>query len=148
MTNQLFLTSKELLSVSFNIEAGKSASVVDGRVLRQSVLYKPNLPRTQALLKVYYSLCSLCPLWLNIFQKPPRRLSGGNINQKTKEMQNKPNLRVFWAVSGDYEEKQTQTNPIQTQNKPNSSLSAAPQSQNKPNFLDAFARGIYHFPTN
>ncbi len=27
-------------------------------------------------------------------------------------MQNKPNLRVFWAVSGDCEEKQSQTNPI------------------------------------
>jgi len=48
-------------------------------------------------------------------------------------MQNKPNLCGFQAVSGDYEEKQTQTNPIQTQNKPNSSLSATPQSQNKPN---------------
>ena len=27
-------------------------------------------------------------------------------------MQNKPNLCVFWAVSGDCEEKQTQSNPI------------------------------------
>jgi hypothetical protein len=60
-----FLTFKKLLSVSFEIEADKSASVVDGRVLRQSVLYEPNLPRTQALLKVYSSLCSLCALWLN-----------------------------------------------------------------------------------
>jgi len=48
-------------------------------------------------------------------------------------MQNKPNLCVFWAVSDDCEEKQTQTNPIQTQNKPNFDLSATPQSQNKPN---------------
>ncbi len=30
-------------------------------------------------------------------------------------MQNKPNLRVFWAVSGDCEEKQTQFKPNQTQ---------------------------------
>ena len=48
-------------------------------------------------------------------------------------MQNKPNLCVFWAVSGDCEEKQTQTNPIQTQNKANFDLSAPYQSQNKPN---------------
>jgi len=48
-------------------------------------------------------------------------------------MQNKPNLCVFQAVSGDCEEKQTQTNPIQTQNKANFDLSAAPQTQNKPN---------------
>ncbi len=53
--------------------------------------------------------------------------------KSTLFMQNKPNLCVFWAASGDCEEKQTQTNPIQTQNKANSSLSAAPQSQNKPN---------------
>ena len=74
MTVIPFLTSKEILSVSFNIEAEKPASVVDGRVLRQSVLYEPNLPRTQALLKVYYSLCSLCPLWLNVFltQQPTK----------------------------------------------------------------------------
>jgi len=56
-------------------------------------------------------------------------------------MQNKPNLCGFWAVSGDCEEKQTQTNPIQTQNKANSSLSAPIkaktnpiQTQYKPNF--------------
>jgi len=61
------------------------------------------------------------------------------VNQVTKSikknliMQNKPNLCVFWAVSGDCEEKQTQTNPIQTQNKANSDLSATPQTQNKPN---------------
>jgi len=48
-------------------------------------------------------------------------------------MQNKPNLCVFQAVSGDCEEKQTQTNPIQTQNKANFDPSATPQSQNKPN---------------
>ena len=48
-------------------------------------------------------------------------------------MQNKPNLCGFQAVKGDCEEKQTQTNPIQTQNKANSSLSAPYQSQNKPN---------------
>ncbi len=34
-------------------------------------------------------------------------------------MQNKPNLCVFWAVSGDCEEKQTQFKPNQTQFKPN-----------------------------
>ena len=49
-------------------------------------------------------------------------------------MRNKPNLCVFWAVSGDCEEKQTQfkpnSKPIQTQNKPN-------QTQSNPisNFL-------------
>jgi len=53
--------------------------------------------------------------------------------KKNLIMQNKPNLCVFWAVSGDCEEKQTQTNPIQTQNKANFDPSAAPQTQNKPN---------------
>jgi len=53
--------------------------------------------------------------------------------KKNLIMQNKPNLCVFWAKNSYYEEKQTQTNPIQTQNKANSSLSAALQSQNKPN---------------
>jgi len=60
-------------------------------------------------------------------------MSGGKINQKPLIMQNKPNLCVFWAVSGDCEEKQTQTNPIQTQNKANFDPSATPQTQNKPN---------------
>ena len=48
-------------------------------------------------------------------------------------MQNKPNLCVFWAVSDDCEEKQTQSNPIQSQNKAIFGLSAPLQSQNKPN---------------
>ena len=48
-------------------------------------------------------------------------------------MQNKPNLCGFQAVSGDYEEKQTQTNPIQTQNKAIFSTKNRHQSQNKPN---------------
>jgi len=48
-------------------------------------------------------------------------------------MQNKPNLCGFQAVSGDYEEKQTQTNPIQTQNKAIFSTKNRPQTQNKPN---------------
>jgi len=64
--------------------------------------------------------------------KPPRRLSGGKINQNKVFMQNKPNLCVFWAVSGDYEKKQTQTNPIQTQNKPNFDLSAPIKAKTNP----------------
>jgi hypothetical protein len=48
-------------------------------------------------------------------------------------MQNKPNLCVFWAVSGDCEEKQTQTNPIQTQNKAIFRTKNPHQTQNKPN---------------
>jgi len=48
-------------------------------------------------------------------------------------MQNKPNLCLFQAVSGDCEEKQTQTNPIQTQNKANFCTKNPHQSQNKPN---------------
>jgi len=59
-------------------------------------------------------------------------------------MQNKPNLCVFWAVSGDCEEKQTQTNPIQTQNKANFDLSAPYQSQNKPNFEPKQTQFLYH----
>jgi len=56
-------------------------------------------------------------------------------------MQNKPNLCAFWAVNGDCEEKQTQTNPIQTQNKANSSLSAPIKAKTnpiKPNFEPKF----------
>jgi len=53
--------------------------------------------------------------------------------EKNLIMQNKPNFMRFYALNRDYEEKQTQTNPIQTQNKANSSPSATPQSQNKPN---------------
>jgi hypothetical protein len=49
-------------------------------------------------------------------------------------MQNKPNLCRFWAVSGDYEKKQTQTNPIQTQNKAIFCTKNRPQNQNKPKF--------------
>jgi len=52
--------------------------------------------------------------------------------KKNLFMQNKPNLCVFWAVSGDCEEKQTQTNPIQSQNKANSSLSAPPKAKTNP----------------
>jgi len=60
-------------------------------------------------------------------------MSGGNINQKPLFMQNKPNLCVFWAGSGDCEEKQTQTNPKQTQNKAIFCTKNRPQTQNKPN---------------
>jgi len=80
-----------------------------------------------------FSDTSLSPSADRSNYKPPRRLSGGKINQKNTFMQNKPNLCVFWAVSGDCEEKQTQTNPIQTQNKANFDLSAPYQSQFKPN---------------
>jgi len=48
-------------------------------------------------------------------------------------MQNKPNLCPFCPVNDDYEEKQTQTNPIQTQNKAIFSTKNRPQTQNKPN---------------
>jgi len=54
-------------------------------------------------------------------------------------MQNKPNLCVFWAVNGDCEEKQTQTNPIQTQNKAIFCTKNPPQSQNKPNSNPIYA---------
>ena len=67
--------------------------------------------------------------------KPPRRLSGGKSIKNNKEMQNKPNLCVFWAKNSYYEKKQTQykpkTNPIpasQQPPKPNT-------NPIKPNFL-------------
>jgi hypothetical protein len=53
--------------------------------------------------------------------------------KSTLFMRNKPNLCVFWAVNGDCEEKQTQTNPIQSQNKAIFCTKNPPQSQNKPN---------------
>ena len=62
-------------------------------------------------------------------KKPLKR----QINQNNTFMRNKPNLCVFWAVSGDCEEKQTQTNPIQSQNKAIFRTKNRPQSQNKPN---------------
>jgi hypothetical protein len=42
-------------------------------------------------------------------------------------MQNKPNLCVFWAVSGDCEEKQTQFKPNQTQFQTRIEFSMYPQ---------------------
>ena len=60
-------------------------------------------------------------------------------------MQNKPNLCLFWAVSGDCEEKQTQTNPIQTQNKAIFNPPAALQSQNKPNSNPISSRSRHSF---
>jgi hypothetical protein len=65
--------------------------------------------------------------------KPPRRMSGGNINQKPKKMQNKPNLCGFQAKNSYYEKKQTQSNPIQSQFKPIFRTKNHPQTQNKPN---------------
>ena len=53
--------------------------------------------------------------------------------KSTLFMQNKPNLCVFWAKNSYYEKKQTQTNPIQTQNKAIFCTKNRPQSQNKPN---------------
>jgi len=53
--------------------------------------------------------------------------------EKNLIMQNKPNLYCFYAVSGDYEEKQTQTNPIQTQNKAIFTPKNRPPNPNKPN---------------
>jgi hypothetical protein len=47
-------------------------------------------------------------------------------------MQNKPNLCPFWAKNSYYEKKQTQSNPIQTQNKAIFTPKNHPQSQNKP----------------
>ena len=65
--------------------------------------------------------------------KPPRRLSGGESTKMEQDMQNKPNSCPFQAVSGDYEEKQTQTNPIQTQNKAIFCAKNRPQTQYRPN---------------
>ena len=48
-------------------------------------------------------------------------------------MQNKPNLCRFQAKNSYYEKKQTQTNPIQTQNKPIFRTKNHPQTQYKPN---------------
>jgi hypothetical protein len=48
-------------------------------------------------------------------------------------MQNKPNFMRFYAKNSYYEKKQTQTNPIQTQNKAIFSTKNHHQSQNKPN---------------
>ena len=61
----------------------------------------------------------------------------GEINHFEAIMQNKPNLCVFWAVSGDCEEKQTQfkpnSNPIKAKTKPI-------RSQFKPNFGVPYGR--------
>jgi hypothetical protein len=64
--------------------------------------------------------------------KPPRHLSGGNINQKTKKMQNKPNLSLRRQGSSStinpYSARRyknftrhsvSEGGPKQTQNKPN-----------------------------
>ena len=45
--------------------------------------------------------------------KTPAASGGGSIKMKDN-MQNKPNLFPFCAVNHDCDEKQTQTNPIQT----------------------------------
>jgi len=72
---------------------------------------------------------NLLPIFLvKSFVRP-----AGPTDQKTQNMQNKPNLCLFRAVRGDCEEKQTQTNPIQTQNKAIFNPPANPQTQNKPN---------------
>ena len=49
------------------------------------------------------------------------------------DMQNKPNLYGFYAKNSDSAKKQTQTNPIQTQNKPIFTPKIRPQTKNKPN---------------
>jgi hypothetical protein len=58
-------------------------------------------------------------------------------------MQNKPNLYRFCAVNSDCTKKQTQTNPIQTQNKAIFRTKNHHQTQNKPNFCTTeFANGL------
>jgi hypothetical protein len=71
--------------------------------------------------------------WLAGVQRSSRHKKPLKSDQNGIIMQNKPNLCVFWAVSGDCEEKQTQSNPIQTQNKAIFDPPATPQTQNKPN---------------
>jgi hypothetical protein len=80
------------------------------------------------------------------FYKPPRRLSGGNINQKTKKMQNKPNFkntqittticiaRRYKNLSSRRHEK---TNPIKPNSNPKQShfsYQKPPPNPIKPNF--------------
>ena len=135
------LTSKKPLSVSFKIEAENSASVVDGRVRRQSALYEPNLPRTQALLKVSYSPCPPRPPWLNILLTPRFYLilvwsfvrPAGPIDQKNKEMQNKPNLCPFYTKNHDSTKKQTQFKPNSNPFLPPKTPLKAKTNPNKPN---------------
>ena len=67
------------------------------------------------------------------FDLAPAPRGGGQSIRKTKEMQNKPNLCLFQAVSGDYEEKQTQSNPIQSHFSYQKPLSKPKQTQFKPN---------------
>ena len=54
------------------------------------------------------------------------------------KMQNKPNFMRFCAVNDDCEEKQTQSNPIQTQNKAIFTTKNQPQTQYKPNQTQIF----------
>ena len=49
-------------------------------------------------------------------------------------VENKPNFMHFYAKNPDSSQKQTQTNPIQTQNKAIFTPKNQPQTKNKPNF--------------
>jgi len=153
MTQNPFLTSKKPFSVNFASPAD-TGRVVDGKVLRQSVLYEPNLPRTPSLTEFtsVLSVTSVAKLpkltLLSVFSEELfSDTSLSQVTQVTKSikknlfMQNKPNLCVFWAVNGDCEEKQTQFKPKfypprpcggQTQNKANFDLSAPIKAKTNP----------------
>ena len=88
----------------------------------------------------YLFSADLYPFFVRSFVRPARP-----INQKNKKMQNKPNLCRFQAKNSCYEKKQTQTNPIQTQNKAIFNPPAAPQSQNKPNSNPIPSRQAFWF---
>ena len=62
-----------------------------------------------------------------------------------EDMQNKPNFMRFCAVNDDYEKKQTQTNPIQTQFKAIFTPKNQPQTQNKPNLKRAGEKDFVYF---
>ena len=137
----LFLTCKEPFSVNFASPADTGRGV-DGRIRRQSSLYEPNLPRTQALLKVPSPPCPPRHPWLNILQEPPRRLSGGESTILEQDMQNKPNLMHFSPKNHVSSKKQTQSNPIQSRFSYQKPPLKPKQTQFKPNLpLHVSGRG-------
>jgi hypothetical protein len=85
--------------------------------------------------------------------KPPRRLSGGNINQKTIIMQNKPNLSLRRQGSSSTitlssarryknftRHSVSEGGPIQTQSKPKTNPFLPPKTAPKPKTNPNFTR--------
>jgi hypothetical protein len=123
-----FLTFKKPFSVNFTYPADT------GRVVDR-VLCVQQSPVS----------CILCSVFFLPRPAPAALFSNTSLNQvnqfaqfaqSTKNnliMQNKPNLCPFYPLNADSYKKQTQSNPIQTQNKAIFTPKNRPQSQNKPN---------------